>query len=434
MDFIKTNYNRIKSNKFINASIFSAISTIVKVITTLLVGKIIVIETGAGGMATFGQFLNFVIIVQVLSGGALNEGVIKYVSEFKNLSNDNLKNLLSTATRYIFICSLFSGLILIFFSKSLSKLILYNQNYHSIFVLFGSTIFFYGFNNLCLAILSGFQEYKKFNSLNIFFNTFGLILTLILIHFYNIFGALVATIINQSIFLIFTCYFLRNEKWFTIKHFKNKFNNKSFKLVSGFIILSILTTSINPFVSIIIRNCIIDNLSFVSAGYYEFVLRISNTVIMFFSVTVSVYYLPRLSEIEIRKDLLEEVINTYKIVIPITIIALLTVFICKSLIINILANKDFMITENLFFYQLLGVFFRIFAQISGFVFLAKAKIKILLFSEILLNLFFVLISKYFIKNYGLIGCSYAFAIYNFVYAFAALILFKKVFFNSNIKN
>jgi len=417
---------RIIHNQFLSASIFSATSSSLKIITALIIGKFIAVKLGAAGLAVYGQLLNFVSITIILSGGAINDGVIKYVSQFKD-NVSSLKKIFSTSIKYLFYCSLIVGILLILFSKTLSLSILHSNKYQLVFIFFGITIFFYGLNNFLLSILNGYKDFIKYNTINIIINIIGLVITIILIYFYGLMGALLGVFLSQSSFFIFTFYFLRNEKWFVIKNFREKFDYQTFKLLIEYAFFGLLTVAITPIVSLIIRNIIIDNLSIEDAGHFELVSRISSLTLVFFGLTVSTYYLPRISEIPSRDELFKEVKSTYKIIIPISFLLLLTIYLFRFPIILLLANHDFMTAENLFMYQLLGVLFRIIAQVSGFVFLAKAKIKIIIILEFIFNIFYILATIFFVKIYGLIGCSYAYLLYNFIYVIVVLLLFKRTF-------
>lgn len=425
---------QFKSNPFLGASLYSAAAAAIKISTTLVVGKIIALKTGAEGIAIYGQILNFVVIILVLSGGAINEGVTKFVSEFRLLKNNNLSNLLSTTLRYTIFCSIIVALLLIIFSSSLSVFVLNDEQYRYVFVLFGFTIIFYNINNMLLAILNGFKQYKNFNFISICNNFLSLFLTLILVVLYNLKGALIAVVLNQAIVLLLTLFLLRKQLWLTVANFSNKFNTVTFKLLFSFALLSILSTAVNPVVLILIRNEIIDAMSLKSAGYYEFVSRISSTSILFFSLTVTSYYLPRISEIRQKKELFTEIKNTYKIIAPAIFVLLSLIYILRYTIIEILATADFYESEGLFFFQLLGVFFKICAQVLGFVFLAKAKIKILISLEFILNIIYLMLSIFLIKKFGLIGTSYAFAIYNLIYLIIVILIFNKLFITNKIES
>lgn len=423
----------LKKNPIIGASLYSTASSVIKISTTLVVGKIIALKTGAEGIAIYGQILNFVVIMLVISGGAINEGITKFVSEYRLQTSDKLANLLSTSLKYTVFCSIIVGVLLIIFSNQLSVFVLQEEGYDYVFVLFGFTIILYNINNMLLAILNGFKQFKNFNFISICNNFLSLFLTLLLVVLYNLKGALIAVVLNQAIVLLLTLFLLRKQLWFTAANFSKQFDNNTFKLLFSFALLSILSTAVNPVVSILIRNEIVDTISLKAAGYYEFVSRISSISILFFSLTVTSYYLPRISEISQKNELFTEIKNTYKIILPVIFVLLSLIYILRYLIIEMLATIDFYESEGLFFFQLLGAFFKICAQILGFVFLAKAKIKILISLEFILNIIYFLLMFTLVKNLGLIGTSYAFAIYNFIYLIVVILIFNKLFINNKVE-
>ena len=66
----------------IKTSVFSAIITFVRISSGFVAGKIIAMLTGPLGVATVGAFTNFSTIVLAIGNGAINNGVIKYISEY----------------------------------------------------------------------------------------------------------------------------------------------------------------------------------------------------------------------------------------------------------------------------------------------------------------------------------------------------------------
>lgn len=420
---MKTLIKKFTNNQFINASFYSAISSVIKIVTSLLIGKLIANLSGAEGMVLYGQLLSFVVIMNVFSGGAINQGITKYVAQYNSQEKNLTPALLSTSLKITVFLSLLLGLLMIVFSKFISKQILYDEKYFLIFVFYGITIIFFSLNNFLLSILNGYKEFKKFNVLNIILNIFSLLITIALSFTLNIFGTLLSVVISQSVIFIISLFYLRKEHWFKRSNFNLPINKVQLKLLSGFALIAILSTAITPISSIIIRNNIIDQLSLFDAGLYEFAFRVSTVIIIFFSLTISTYYLPRISEISVKKELYLEIKNTYLIVIPVAAILLLIIYFSRDLIILILASSDFKLASPLFIWILIGVFFKISTQIVGFVFLSKAKIKSVIIIEILYNIILTGLSIVFVQKYGLVGAVVAFCISNILYFIVVQALF-----------
>lgn len=428
---IKNFTRKITKNQFLCASVYSGISSVIKILTSLIIGKIIAILAGAEGMVLYGQLLSFVVIVTVFSGGAITQGIVKYVAEYNVEHKEKIPLLLSTSFKLTLYFSLFIGVILVLFSNYISQKIFYSSKYYLVFIVFGVTIVFFSLNSFLLTIVNGFKEFKKFNLINILLNIISLVLTIILAFFFNVYGALLSVVLNQSIIFFVTIYLLRNEVWLVKQNFNLPIDKVQLKLLGGFALIAIISSALTPVCTIIIRSNIIKEVSLSDAGLYEFAFRISGAAVMFFTMTISTYYLPRISEITKKEELFLEIKKTYIIVLPVVSFFLILIFSLKKYIIILLGSNDFIASESLFLFFLVGVFFKTATQIIGFVFLSKARIKTVIFIEVVFNLLFTYLSLVLIKSHGLIGSVWAFCVSNIIYFILVLLLFYFSFVFSN---
>lgn len=420
-------FSKFLKNPFVNASLFSGVAAVIKMSTALLIGKIIAEISGATGILLYGQLLSVVLIVTILSGGALNQGFIKYIAEYNSTNKEKLPSLISTAFKTTIGLSVFISLIIILCSSYIASQVLYDASYTSIIIILGVLLLFYSLNNFTLSILNGFQRFKKISLLNIALSIVGLIITLILSFYLNIYGALLSVVTSQSVVFCITLFFVRKESWFDLNFFNKNFDITELVKLSKFGLMAVLATVTPAISAIIIRNFIAGGLSAFDAGLYEFTMRIANTALMLFSMTVSIYYIPRLSEILSFQNLKKEVNSTLIIVIPISLVSLAFIYLIRDYIILILGTDEFLESSGLFVYILIGVFLKICTQVFGFVFVAKAKIKSIIIIEVLFNICFTLASIYLVKFYQVQGAVIAFMICNFIYFIGVYITFKKVF-------
>lgn len=419
--------NKVLKNPFVNASLYSGVAAILKIGTALLVGKIIAEISGATGILLYGQLLSVVLIVTILSGGAFNQGFIKYIAEYNITDKEKIPKLISTAFKSTVGLSIIISLILIVLSPYLASEVLYDVKYTSIIVVLAVFLIFYTLNNFMLSVLNGFQKFKKISFLNITLSTTGLILTLILSYYLEIYGALLSVVMSQSIVFFVTLFFVRKEFWFSRHFFNEKINYQELVKLLKYGIMAILATVTPAVTAILIRNFITGELSQFDAGIYEFTMRIANSALMLFSMTVSIYYIPRLSEIMDFSNLLKEIRKTLYIVIPLTLITLSSTYFLRDYVILILGSEELLAGSSLIIYILVGVFLKICTQVVGFVFVAKAKIKSIIIIEVLFNICFTLLSIYLVRLYQIEGAVAAFAICNFFYMIGVYITFKNVF-------
>ena len=409
----------------INTSILTAISTVIKVLSGFFINKLIAIYIGASGLAMIGQFQNFIAIIKTLSTGGIDQGVIKYTAEYRD--NPKKAQLLSTALFITFISSLILGIIIIIFSDNLSQKVLNSLEYINIFKVFGITIIFYAVNALMLSILNGHKEIKKFTIVNISGSIISLIFTSLLLFFYHLEGALYALILNQSILFFITLRFVVKSDWFNLKLFTLGIDKSSAIKLGKFTFMTIVSAMAVPMVLLFIRNYIGSNIGWDEAGYWQGMYYISTMYLLIVTTSLGVYYLPKLSEIEDKKELKREILNGYIIIMPIVTILALTIYFFRIYIIDIAFTKEFTPMLELFKWQLIGDIIKIASWLLGYLMLAKAMTKVFIITEIIFGIIFALLSVIFLNSFGLVGVTYAFALNYTLYLIVMSFIFRGVF-------
>lgn len=410
----------------IKTSALSFIATIVKLLAGLVINKAVAVYIGPSGLALVGQFRNFNQLAMTAAQGGINTGVTKYTAEYGKES-ERTPILFSTASKISLFSSIVVGVGIVIFANFTSEYFLKSNNYSYIFVIFGFTIILFVINGLLLSILNGLKEIKTWVWINIIQSIYSLIFTTILIVFLGLDGALIALVTNQSIILLIVLWMLRKHPIIKLENFRKTFDSTEAKKLSGFALMAITSAATVPVSHLIIRNYIGENLGWDAAGHWQAIWYISTMYLSVVTTALSIYYLPRLSEITEKDELRKELWQGYKIIMPIVIMMAATIFLLKDFIIWILFTKDFFPVRELFLWQLVGDIIKIAAILIAQLMIAKAMIKIFIVSEIFFSLSFVLFSIFLVNNNGLIGISYAFALNYTLYLFFIFYLTKKHF-------
>ncbi len=407
----------------IKTSLLSAISTIIRIITGFITTKIVAIYIGPSGLAFLGQFQNFISILISFSTGAINGGVVKYTAEYHDNEIEKQK-LWSTALRISFGASIVSSLLLLIFHNKLSMFFFKDDGYSSIFLVFSGTLIFLVLNSMFTSILNGQKEIKKLILVNVIASFIGLIITGSLTYWLGLYGALLAFAVSHVFVFIVTFIFVLKNEWFRIQLFTDKLDLGYLKKLANYTFMAIISAITVPISQIIIRNYIGESLSWDNAGYWDGVWKISMTYLGLITTTLSIYYLPRLSEIKDHMEMRKEILDGYKILLPVTIFLGGIIYFFRETIIFILFTDAFMPMEKLFAYQILGDIFKISSWILAYLMVAKAMTKLFAITEIGFSLSYVLLSIWFVKIYGLIGVTMAFALNYFVYMLLMVYLFR----------
>jgi len=394
-------------------------------LAALVINKAIAIYAGPSGIALIGQMQNALQIANTFSQGGVNAGVTKYTAEYRN-QPIKLSSLWSCSIRIACTCSLIAGLLLIFFSNDLSLLILRNEMYAYVFVIFGFTVFLFTLNQLLISILNGLKEIKTLTIISVIQSIYALIFTTILVVYFGVDGALIGLVTNQSVVLFVALYKLKNHALIRLDEFRSKWSKDTFLKLLAYSGMAITTAVATPGVYLFIRNHIGSTISWEHAGYWQSMVYISAMYTMVISTALNTYYLPKLSEISDKNSLRTELKNGYRVIMPVVISMSLAVYFLRGLIVDVLFTPDFSEVEYLFKWQLIGDVLKVSGFLMSYLMLAKAMTTEYIISEVFFCFLFAVLAKYFVQDYGVVGVTYAYAINNLVYLIAMIVITKKV--------
>jgi PST family polysaccharide transporter len=415
----------------VKTSIFSAITTIIRVASGFVSNKIVAIFAGTSGVAIVGAFSNFITIVLTFANGAINTGVVKYTAEFDG-DEEKLKFLFSTSFKITFYCSVIIGLILSTSASYWSSLIFMNKVYEVPIRVFGFTVILYALNSLLISILNGKKQIAKYTIVNSLGSIIGLVFTVILVYLYKIEGALYAMVLSQSIIFFVTFALIIKSSWFNKEYFNKKFDKTKAIQLSHYSLMALVSALTVPVSQLLIRNILINKFGINEAGYWQGMMRISDAYLMIITTSLSTYFLPKLSSMKDDKEIKNEVFKGYKLIIPLVGISCLLIYLLRFILIKILFTQDFISMEKLFYWQLLGDFFKMISWVLAYIMLAKAMTKMYVFSEILFNIGYVFFGYVLTILFHLQGAVIAFALTYFLYLIFMMFVFRKLLFNSKV--
>jgi len=300
--------------------------------------------------------------------------------------------------------------------------------YRAVFYVFGGTIILYAFNTLLISVINGFKEFKKYVVANILGSLIGLLFTVILAVNFGIYGALISAVTYQSVVFLLTLLLVLNTKWFKLKEITRKFSKAAAVKLGHYSLMALVTAIVMPASQLVVRGYISRHESIHDAGLWEGINRVSNMYLMVFATSLSVYYLPRLTELNTRKELRREVFSVYKLVIPLLLIFSVILFTGRDIIINVLFTHEFAEMRNLFTYQVLGDFFKLSSWVLAYMLIAKSMTKTYILMEFVSSLSQAGLSLLFINFYGTEGATIGYAAGHFIYLLCMVFIFRKIIF------
>ncbi|OEC35321.1 polysaccharide transporter, PST family [Pseudomonas cuatrocienegasensis] len=391
----------------IKTSLLNGIAVFIKMLTLLGINKVLAVYVGPIGYAALGQFQSSVQMITSFASGAINTGVTKYTAEYHK---DEAKQhaVWRTAGTIALIGSLSTAMLVIILNRTLADWFLKDEKLGSVFVWFASTLVFFVFNTLLLAILNGKKEIRKYVTANISGSIFALIVTSFMAGNFGLYGALVALAIYQSLTFIITSFLIYKTPWFKFKYLVGRIEKKEAKNLAKFTAMALTSAICIPVSHIFIRNHLGQTLGWEVAGYWEAVWRLSLAYLMVVTTTLSVYYLPRLSELK-REEVWPEMIYGYKIILPFAVISSLAVYFLRDYLIEFLFSDHFYAARDLFAWQMVGNCLKVGSLIMSYYILSRASATIFIILEVLYSSFFVIFTFLFVEYWGFEGVAVAYA-------------------------
>jgi len=407
-------------------SVLNGVAVLIKTITMFVLNKILAVYLGPTGYAAIGQFQNFIQMVTTFAGSAINTAVVKYTAEYHE-DETKQRAVWKTAGSIVFLFSLVFAILILIFQKQHSLYIFQSLKYQTIFIWFAVFLIFFNFNTLFLAILNGKKEILKLVLANIAGSLFALVITGVLAIKLQLYGALIALSIYQSIAFIVTLILCHRADWFEFSSLLGKIDLGITKKFASFILMALVSAICVPLSQMLIRVYLTQEFSLAYAGYWEAMIRLSTVYLLLVTTTLGVYYLPRLSELNAIDEIKKEVYLGYKFIFPLAVVGGICVFILRDWIINLLFSPSFAPMQDLFLWQMMGDALKIGSWILAYLMLSKAMTKLYICTEIIFTVSLIALTYICTQVFGFEGVSIAHLInYGLYWIVISLFIFKQL--------
>jgi len=393
--------------------IWTTVYTTIKILSGIIMNKIIAVYLGPAGLAMLGQFQNFSQLVINIATGSIHTGVVKYTAENK-LNKENLFRIWNNSLYISLILSSFTILLIILLNDFLAIKVLFSNEYSELIVIFGVTLIFNVMNMYILAILNGLQNIKLFTAINIFISISTLLIISFLTIKYQLIGALYALIITQSL-VFFISFLLVYKKYkldfFIIVSLKN-FDYLIVKKLLSYGIVSFISGATMSLMLLSVRHIIESDMSLEYAGYWEALWKISIYFTMLTMLPASIYYLPKYAELTTVRDIKAKFLESLKFFAPLQILFGVILFIFKLFIIKLLFTEDFILISPVLIFMIIGDIIRIISYLIVNIMYAKGFMLKLVILDISYNALLTVLIYFLFKEYSLLGLGYSYLIAN----------------------
>ena len=409
----------------------NAVVISIRLIISVFIQRFLALLVGEAGIANIGQVRNLIAMVMSTSTLGVFNGIVKFVSENKN-DEKGLTNLFSTASLFLIIGTIVSGLVLGFGADYFSSVIFGSLQFSYVFYLLGVVLPFIAVNRLFNGVVHGLSEYKSYAKIDLIGYVLSSIVLILGLVYFGLKGAIIAIVIAPIVQLLVLIFIFGKtlRDYIVFKSLKLNFRYKNELL--AFTLMSFVSAFLINYIELDIRTIIGNKISIGEAGYWTAMTNISKNYMVFSSGIFTLYILPKFATITLESQFKKEVVNIYKTILPIFGLGMLLVYVFRGVVIAIV-YPDFTEMEPLFKWQLLGDFIRLGSLVVAHQFLAKKMVKSFIFTELIsLGLFYVL-SVVLIKYYNTEGVVMAHFIRYILY-YVTVLFFVKLYFNKANKD
>lgn len=416
---------KIRTSELFKITSLNSISVLLKIGVGLITSKVLAIFVGPTGMALLGNFRNFLVSMENVASLGFQSGVVKYVAENEK-DKVVLRKIVSTLFCCLFVVTIVFGILLFVFANYLNTFI-FGKYYHFeyIFRLLAFVLPLHIGGLYLNAVINGLGKFKKVIYITIIGTFLSLVTTVILVFQYQIYGALISIIITPGLLFFVSLFFLLEDFSITTFFKAGLFDWNLLQNLSHYFLMALVSGIFGPLVLLLVRNHLIESVSIDAAGYWEAMSRISSYYLLFLNTLITVYYYPKMVLAENDTETKEVIQDFYKHIVPVFGIGLILVFVLKNSLIQLLFTDDFKPVEALFFWQLIGDFFKGASLILGMQFFAKKMTKTFIVTE-LISLMILLFSSILLIDYlKTEGVVIAHAITYILYTCVLVVVFRK---------
>lgn len=400
----------------ITTSFLNAAAVAIKMLIMLGINKTLAIYVGPAGYAAVGQFQNAVQIITAIAGSSLNMGVTSYTAQYQHDENRQ-RVVWQTAGSIQVILSLLISFVIFIFNNELALWFFNNYEFKDIFTWFAAALSLFCLNSFFLSILNGNKQIKLYTISNIVGSALSGTIAIILTIKGGLHGALVGLAIYQSLAFFVTLYICYRLSWFKWSNLIGKIDQSTLNNLSKYALMSLSIAVCGPTTYILIRDHLIQEFGLNTAGYWEAGMRISSAYLLFFTTTMSIYFLPKVAAMTDGLEIKKLLFCDYKKIAIFSIAASIPIYIFDDFLINFLFTSSFLPVVDLLPYIIIADNIKVAAWVISYALIAKGAMKIFIAGEFIFSFIYFLLALIFVSHFGLNGVLIASVITSGLYLF-----------------
>lgn len=392
----------------IRTGALTGLSVVARGLSLLIVNKLLATTVSPGAYAVLGNFQNIYAVTTALATGAMTTGITKYTAEYFDAeARQHAIWRASIATALIVSVGL--ALVFLLAAEPISALLLGSSEYAVAVRILAPMLPLTAINLVLISILNGKKAVGSYVVASIASSLALLLLTLALVQPLNVAGAMIAVTGYQAATLPVTLWLMARQSWFSVAALVGRLEPGPLRRLSKFAFMAIVSLATAPVAQFFVRQHLIHDFGDHAAGLWEAVNRFSNMYMLVVITPLSVYYLPRISEIRSAMDLRREVLLGYRIILPIATMLAAITYVLREPIVRVLFAEEFIGMSDLMGWQAIGDILKIGSWLLGFILVARGMQIAFIATEVIFAATGVGLAILFTSSFGAIGAQMAYA-------------------------
>ena len=245
---------------------------------------------------------------------------------------------------------------------------------------------------------------------------------IILVYSYGVIGALISASIQNGLLGLITIICVFRQKWFRLNFFWGYVNKEQLKGISGYALMAIVSAISIPITQLAIRYIMVHKVGWDITGQWQAVWKISEVYLSVITLSLSTYFLPKLSSLKNMREIQKEISSAFLIIFPFVVVMAFGIYFLRDFIILVLFTSNFNTSREYFSIQLLGDVIKIISWLYAYPMISRGMVKLYICTEIIFSLVFVFLSYVLINKYEAHGANYAYLI-TYVMYFITMYIF-----------
>lgn len=396
------------------ALVWTAVSSLVKIGTGLLVVKMLAVAFGPSGVGLAGNFRQMVTVLGVLAGVGIFNGVTKYVAEHHD-NPEQLRRVLGTSSAMVLGFSSLLAVVFILAARPISIVLFGHADYQNLVRLVALVQMGIAWGNLSLAVMKGFRDAAGTALVLIASSVIGVLAYYACYRFGGYQGALLGLALLPALVAIPAVVMLIKCEHVPVSYLKPGWDKLLASYLGKFTIMALITSFTLPVAYVMMRNLLAEHYSWDEVGIWQGVSSISDAYLQFITASFSVYLLPTLARLKDKGAITREITRSLKFVLPAVSAASLTVWLLRDFAIWLLFSPKFIVMRDLFSWQLVGDVLKVGAYVFGYLVIAKASLRFYILTEIGQFALITGFSRWLIPAHGALGAAQAYMATYIVY-------------------